>query len=635
MKEILLTSSILIAALMLLRLVLKNKVSSRLQYSLWLLVAVRLLLPVQFGSTHFSAAALVRQGTALDTAITQTVSQPVSGPSYDRLFEQVTQQYTAQGADVAEPEVQAQIDRDTRQQITVPTVGELLTYLWIGGMTVMAVWFFLVNFRFLRRVRGGAKLLEVPGCSIPVRVSEQVKTPCLVGLFRPVIYLTPACAESDALPHILAHELTHLRHGDHIWSVVRSVCLCVYWFDPLVWSAARLSKRDCELACDEGALKRLGEENRLGYGRTLLDVAAQAHSPAHLLETITAMSETKRQLNDRVKRIVNRPRHYLSAAICMLLAAAIAAGCTFTGAAKVYAKEENSAEHSTIELSSLVEELPLDLPMVFYNGYLYKYQFHTYGAAFDPEDYPGSYTYVGTIRQTNDGVIPDEELSAAWLPVGTKLYIPHGLEIELYAITPENQEYGLVRTEINPLELGTDTYAHQHAIGAFSSDNDWFGAILLCPFERPEEIDLSQLFCIGDQRKWVPLEDEELAYVQSRLQCGYGDIRKISPALMDAVLQRYLGITLEQCDKVGLDKFVFYPETGCYYAAFEPDFDMIGSSGHTVVQESGLILEYKDATFYEGVKPVRTVHYVAELKPTEDGYMVLSNLLIEEPEAQG
>ena len=56
--------------------------------------------------------------------------------------------------------------------------------------------------------------------------------------------------------------MTHYRHLDHIWTLVRSLCLVLYWFHPLVWVAARLSMEDSELACDEGTFIRLGEEKR-------------------------------------------------------------------------------------------------------------------------------------------------------------------------------------------------------------------------------------------------------------------------------------------------------------------------------------------------------------------------------------
>ncbi|MFQ9472767.1 MAG: M56 family metallopeptidase [Oscillospiraceae bacterium] len=59
------------------------------------------------------------------------------------------------------------------------------------------------------------------------------------------------------------------------WSALRCTALALHWYDPLVWLAVSLSKADGELACDEGAVRRLGEEERTPYGRTLVDMVAQ------------------------------------------------------------------------------------------------------------------------------------------------------------------------------------------------------------------------------------------------------------------------------------------------------------------------------------------------------------------------
>ena len=87
-------------------------------------------------------------------------------------------------------------------------------------------------------------------------MEEGLPSPCLVGILSlPAIYLTPeAIQDEDTLRHVLAHELTHFAHKDHIWSALRCVCLVLHWYNPLVWLACVLSRRDGELACDEGAV---------------------------------------------------------------------------------------------------------------------------------------------------------------------------------------------------------------------------------------------------------------------------------------------------------------------------------------------------------------------------------------------
>ena len=136
--------------------------------------------------------------------------------------------------------------------------------------------------------------------------------------------LTPASVESpETLRHVLAHETTHARHGDPIWSLLRCVCLAVYWFDPLVWAAAIVSRRDCELACDEGALKRLGEDERIPYGRTLLRLIPVARKPESPMLSATTMTAGKRELKDRVTRIAENRRTMGVALLAVVTAAAL------------------------------------------------------------------------------------------------------------------------------------------------------------------------------------------------------------------------------------------------------------------------------------------------------------------------
>ena len=334
MIPFLISATVLIAAVILLRQLFKNRISRRLQYALWLIVAIRLVLPVQLGTSPVSIdrSVPVKQ---VESAVTDTLREPVSGPSYTVIYTQVAEEYVSAGQNIQMPEIQTQVHAETTQRIKAPTFGEIANRVWLVGAVLMGAWFLFVNLRFRHTLRKYSSEITVAECPIPVKVCGKLQSPCLSGFFRPTVYLTENCADDpQRLRHILAHELTHLRHGDLLWSAVRSILLCIYWFHPLVWVAAILSKRDCELACDEGALMRLGEDQRIAYGKTLLDTVARTPSPHHLLETATSMNETKKQLKERVNFIVKKPKFYLILTVCVLLIAAVAAACTFTGAPK-------------------------------------------------------------------------------------------------------------------------------------------------------------------------------------------------------------------------------------------------------------------------------------------------------------
>lgn len=363
MKEVLITSSAVIAVIMLLRWFLRGKVSQRLIYGVWLLVVLRLLIPVQIGQLSFSVLSAAKPVTQ---TITEISDKQVAGVTHQDSYRQVLQEYIEEDQTVFTPEIQDRIQLEitnetpkeeiavmidkvySEQEVFIPeaqpqvqekveatadpiTLGQILTGIWLVGIAIMALWFICANLIFLRRAKKGSAEAEFEG--VHVRISPNIPTPCVVGLFRPKIYLTPACEKNEQTrAHVLAHEKAHLRHGDHIWAFVRCLCLCVYWFDPLVWIAAAQSRRDCELACDESALKQLGDAERIAYGKTLLDIVSQSVTPSHLLQTATAMNESKKQLTERVNYIVKKPRNILIAAICMALVAAITAGCAFLGA---------------------------------------------------------------------------------------------------------------------------------------------------------------------------------------------------------------------------------------------------------------------------------------------------------------
>ncbi len=373
MKTILLSSSILILLLAALGPVLRGKISPRVQYALWLLVALRLLAPVNPVSSALSAAALLER---VETPALERIAQtPVSTRSYDSAYSQIEAEYRQRGADLSAFTAAdwANLETQARAMTEEVPLSELAVRwarpVWLAGAAVMGLWFLAVNLRFRRRLKKNAKPVDLGmigvRCPLPVYVSRELASPCLSGLFRPAIYITPAALESpDRLRHILAHEGTHYRHGDHWWAALRCLCLCLYWFDPLVWWAAALSRRDCELACDEGAIRRLGEGERLAYGKTLVDMIAAGRTP--LLQTATTMSGSKRRIRQRVTLIARRPRTVAAAAAALALILALAVGCAFTAPPEEEPRNPEVPEESGLseQLFTLPEELAKNVEII-------------------------------------------------------------------------------------------------------------------------------------------------------------------------------------------------------------------------------------------------------------------------------
>lgn len=362
MKELLITSSALILALLALRRLFRKTISRRAQYALWGLVLLRLLVPVSLPAAEFSlltaAKPVADQVESLYVApermnIGRTEWGYVWGvPSTPKVAvgpATPDNSRTYLSRDLMGNEVR--ITEEYRRQILL---SDLLPPIWYGGMAVMACWLVLSNLLFWRKLHKVRIPYTIDGSSRQVYlVEEGLPSPCLFGLLQPAIYLTPAAVTSpESLRHVLAHEETHARHLDPLWSLLRGVCLTVYWFDPLVWWAALASRADCELACDEGALKRLGEAERVPYGRTLLSLIPVRKVPANPLLSATTMTSDKRRLKDRVTRVAEHPVYLGRALFAAVALAALVCAVTFTGA-----KETDHFRGVDQAAAALAEEL--------------------------------------------------------------------------------------------------------------------------------------------------------------------------------------------------------------------------------------------------------------------------------------
>ena len=349
------TSAALILVVTALRALLGKRVSAGLRYALWAVVLVRLLVPVQLFSLPIPAVLPeTGRGEAVEIVPPSAVSAPVG-------TENISQPVlTAPAPNIG-----------TAAPVTVPvpsapkaeplSVRQVLGWLWLSGSAVMAAAFLISNFSFFLRLRRVRAAVEGADCPLPVYTALNLPSPCLFGALRPAVYITPeTAADPVMLRHVLAHEYTHFRHGDHIWNVLRSAALAIHWWNPLVWLAVVVSRRDCELACDEGALKRLGDGERIAYGRTLLALLTEKPRTAHLLTCATTMTGGQKSVWERVTRIAHAPKRWLWAAVTAVLVTALACVCAFGQAVE---PEDDPDPADTSDVGAILNDLAADLSL--------------------------------------------------------------------------------------------------------------------------------------------------------------------------------------------------------------------------------------------------------------------------------
>ena len=368
MTGVLIGSSLLIVLVAALRTLLRGKVSARLIYALWGVVLLRLLVPFSLELDLPSAEGAVRAvygHTELSEAMLpyDSVSAPYAA-GYSRSVlpeDDPIQPYLDAGE--AAPEYRVELrgegtpEAETRFVFLRPWAEVLSGYLrpaWLLGTFAALALLAYTNLSFWAKLRRTRRPIGVSDCGLTAYETDAIASPCLFGLFRPAIYVR--AEDAARLRHVLAHEDCHFRHLDHIWALLRAACLAVYRREPLVWLAAALSRTDCELACDEAALSRLGEAERIPYGETLITMAAKPR-PGELLRASSPIGSGKRELRARILAIARRGKRLVVPAVLAVCLCLFCAACAFTGAENTAAGEDAPAVSDGIgDVSTLPAE---------------------------------------------------------------------------------------------------------------------------------------------------------------------------------------------------------------------------------------------------------------------------------------
>lgn len=322
------TSSILLAVFLLLRGTLFRKLSLRVRYALWGVVLLRLLVPFQIPSLSLPASA------ADLTPELSTISERPIFPN-TILVRPINPSVSLDEEDQADlPHSASTIESNLSEYYHFggPTLSDGVQVVWAAGAGMVLLAVLAANLRFAQKLRQSRRPLPTAGCPLPVYEAEELSSPCLCGVLRPAIYLTPEAAEDRTVrTHVLSHELTHFRHRDHIWSLLRCLALALHWYNPLVWAAVILSKRDGELSCDEGTIRQLGEGERIPYGRTLIGLVARRSGAGGVLSCSTTMTGGKKTVQRRITQLVKQPETKKTALFLAAAALSLAAVFVFAG----------------------------------------------------------------------------------------------------------------------------------------------------------------------------------------------------------------------------------------------------------------------------------------------------------------
>ena len=212
----------------------------------------------------------------------------------------------------------------------------IFTILWLAGVILFTGYAVYSYVRVRRQVAEAMWLRE------NLWICDEVKSPFILGLHKPKIYLSSSMDEAQ-YPYVIAHEQAHLKRGDQWWKPLGFLILAIHWFNPFVWAAYILFCNDLELACDESAVKKLNPQERKDYSYALLSCSMQRR-----LVMVCPLAFGKVGVKKRVKEVLNYKKPSFWILLAAVVVCVIVAVCFLTnpkdGTTVVLTNEAGSSE---------------------------------------------------------------------------------------------------------------------------------------------------------------------------------------------------------------------------------------------------------------------------------------------------
>lgn len=288
----------LILAVLCIRLIFK-KIPKWVSCLLWGVVAIRLICPF-FIESRFSilpSAEPIKSSTVVEGEVQNYI------PSIDShltiventINPMLTESFAYNESDSAAP-----------LQVVTHAAG----FVWCCGMLLLIICAMVSAIRLYKLVREAVCVKD------HIYICDAVKSPFILGIIRPRVYL-PSALDEKEMNYIIAHESAHLKRKDHWWKAFGYLLLCIYWFHPLCWAAYALFCKDIELACDEKVAKDMSFDEKKEYSKVLLSCARQRS-----LIMVCPLAFGEVGVKERVKSVLN----YKKPALWIIIAAAAVLG---------------------------------------------------------------------------------------------------------------------------------------------------------------------------------------------------------------------------------------------------------------------------------------------------------------------
>lgn len=324
-------SCVTAGGILLVRLLFGKILSARSKYLLWMLLAIRLCMPIlpysPWSVYHIPAQLMLEEKQQEYVAEYRQEGSAYTTP---------TPLPSEQGTTIPAPgAVDSTLAEEVARQSNLYEVRKIpYTVYKIGAAS------FLIGYVLLR-IKNGQRLIKATRVTdedalavfrsvrgelgITGDIALRYGSEPMIGGIRNPVLLIPRELQGDELRTALIHELLHYKNGDLQIAAVQHILCCIYWFNPVVWLCFRQARKDCELACDQQILQ-LGYAEKTEYAKLLLR-EGEMKRKAYIGTTAFGASDLKQ----RIKAITRFKKPGKWMAVVAVLLVLVISVLTMTG----------------------------------------------------------------------------------------------------------------------------------------------------------------------------------------------------------------------------------------------------------------------------------------------------------------
>ncbi|WML33147.1 M56 family metallopeptidase [Clostridium sp. OS1-26] len=346
------TASIAALLIILISKLFSKYIGVRLQHALWIIIVIKLIIPLQFQSNlslfnllheKYQSSYEIQNKSTLQNMAYNTSDFLREGKDYWNYKSK--NQIVPLGK--SSERIEGNQEKLTKEYVVNNTLN-IASCIWLAGVISAAIFLFIIDKRFKRKILNLEELKDLKfmqlleqckkkvniNVNIPVYVCDSFKSPCILGVFKPKIYI-PRCicgkSEYKQLYHVLLHELIHYKRKDLVYNSLAVLAVIMHWFNPIIWFCMRKMKLQRECACDAYVLETIGEEEAEEYGMALINFSKMV-SNNNKVPQLAIFFETKNQIIRRIEMIKNFKKGSYRMSAAAIACCVVASGVVLTGA---------------------------------------------------------------------------------------------------------------------------------------------------------------------------------------------------------------------------------------------------------------------------------------------------------------